>query len=332
MSRKGYSTYRRKKTSKPRVDRAAQQAEEFRKENLDAAAIAKKIKALDEEIKQRQLDEEWHARVLDNLNAQLSDHMETESYVARRETIEKQSREIWAIESTITEFPSLIVGVIVFLSLVFGAPTGHPSQRPIVLIVPALCGLFYLFRKVKNRKKIKSVKDLRKVRDRLSDEEKAGIVPFTRKIADQQRKIDEVRENTQDELNDKKFVRKAWRRLQKEIEDQERERRRKEKQEQVKAQADAYRGDIREQSETIKRRLMVTQDCPYCGEKLGNDYHADHIYPVSKGGLSTTRNMVNVCQSCNQKKAGLTLRQFCEKCDLDESEVAEHLNALGKEY
>ncbi len=78
MSEYKYQRTRRKTRSKPRVDRVAQQAEDFRKENLDASAIAKKIKALDEEIKQQQLDEEWHARVLDNLNAQLSDLMEAE--------------------------------------------------------------------------------------------------------------------------------------------------------------------------------------------------------------------------------------------------------------
>lgn len=98
------------------------------------------------------------------------------------------------------------------------------------------------------------------------------------------------------------------------------------------AAAAAYKGEIRAGSSSQKRNIGVTKDCPYCGQPLGRDYEADHIYPVSKGGLSTSENMVNICRMCNRKKHDLTLRQFCKKNGFNRAEIERNLEALGKDF
>jgi len=134
------------------------------------------------------------------------------------------------------------------------------------------------------------------------------------------------------ELKEKRVPRKAWRQLQKQMEESERKQRKKITQQRIKAQADAHREDIREQTKTIKRKLKKTEKCPYCDGPLGEDPHADHIYPVNRGGLSTSDNMVNVCSSCNLTKGALTLRQFCEKTGFSQAKIEKRLDLLGKVY
>lgn len=41
--------------------------------------------------------------------------------------------------------------------------------------------------------------------------------------------------------------------------------------------------------------------CRYCGSKEG-PFHADHVYPYSKGGETSIDNLVTACQKCNAKK------------------------------
>lgn len=77
-------------------------------------------------------------------------------------------------------------------------------------------------------------------------------------------------------------------------------------------------GKTRRRAQTIRqqlhKRIGEADICPYCG--LVYDVkaaHADHIYPVSHGGLSTASNMIIVCRDCNRQKSNLTLREFIEK-------------------
>ena len=39
-----------------------------------------------------------------------------------------------------------------------------------------------------------------------------------------------------------------------------------------------------------------------CGVELGDDWHADHIVPLSKGGPTTIDNGQALCATCNIKK------------------------------
>lgn len=59
--------------------------------------------------------------------------------------------------------------------------------------------------------------------------------------------------------------------------------------------------------EVIKRRVIERDGytCRYCGVDCltpGNEYHFDHVYPVSKGGETSVDNLVIACRSCNLRK------------------------------
>jgi 5-methylcytosine-specific restriction endonuclease McrA len=82
----------------------------------------------------------------------------------------------------------------------------------------------------------------------------------------------------------------------------------------------------------IKRSLADNDDCPYCGFVIVGAIHADHIYPVSKGGESTKKNMVLVCADCNSKKSALTLQAFIKKHNLNRDEIENRLSSLGKDF
>lgn len=90
----------------------------------------------------------------------------------------------------------------------------------------------------------------------------------------------------------------------------------------------------RERDLAAKLRLTFTptDDCPYCGGPLGNDPRLDHIYPVAKGGLSVSTNLVFVCLQCNQQKSDMTLAAFLRGYNLDRATVEERLANLGKDF
>lgn len=92
------------------------------------------------------------------------------------------------------------------------------------------------------------------------------------------------------------------------------------------------KGKSRDHAEAIKKQLIKTEECPYCGQPLGEEPHADHIYPQSKGGLSTVKNMAYVCQQCNVRKSDLTLISFIEAFSLDRSRIESALRDLGKDF
>ena len=89
-----------------------------------------------------------------------------------------------------------------------------------------------------------------------------------------------------------------------------------------------------QKSREISKRITVekTQNCPYCGNSLGDSPHQDHIYPIAKGGMSVEKNLVYVCQDCNLKKSELTLNQFINICGLDRDFIESNLDKLGKDY
>ena len=90
--------------------------------------------------------------------------------------------------------------------------------------------------------------------------------------------------------------------------------------------------ETREVGATVRRGLTLQPWCPYCGDFLGSDPHADHIYPVSKGGRSVPKNMVYACAKCNIMKTNLTLTGFIQKFSLDRDVIEERLKQLHKEF
>lgn len=110
-----------------------------------------------------------------------------------------------------------------------------------------------------------------------------------------------------------------------------RQKRIKDAQDIKKAQYATSVDETRNLAQSIRRRLPANHKCPYCDGPLGGNYHADHIYPVSKGGQSRERNMVNVCESCNIKKRNDTLYTFIKKYELNRGSIERNLEKLGKE-
>lgn len=93
----------------------------------------------------------------------------------------------------------------------------------------------------------------------------------------------------------------------------------------------------REQAKKFRRDLHMQLSkvavCPYCGGSLsGSNAHLDHIYPISKGGLSTLRNLVFVCDRCNLDKSDSMLRKFLQRFGCDEQQAYDRLDVLKKEF
>lgn len=43
--------------------------------------------------------------------------------------------------------------------------------------------------------------------------------------------------------------------------------------------------------------------CWWCGKKIkGNDYHVDHVIPITRGGSNDIGNLCIACPSCNLRK------------------------------
>lgn len=104
------------------------------------------------------------------------------------------------------------------------------------------------------------------------------------------------------------------------------------KAEQDRAKLAAVDGKERKLAASVKSKIRSTDDCPYCGGDLGVQPHADHIYPIAKGGLSVSANMVLVCAECNSRKSDRTLAQFIVAYDLDRDAIERRLKMLGKDF
>lgn len=42
--------------------------------------------------------------------------------------------------------------------------------------------------------------------------------------------------------------------------------------------------------------------CYWCNTRVGNDYHVDHVVPLSRGGSNWPSNLVIACSTCNLSK------------------------------
>ena len=111
----------------------------------------------------------------------------------------------------------------------------------------------------------------------------------------------------------------------------------KEKIRELKAKVATTNGEKRSQAQKFRRdlhkQLKLLQRCPYCGGTLTeHNAHLDHIYPISKGGLSSLKNLVFVCGRCNINKGDRTLRSFLKAFTLTEKSAHDHLELLRKDF
>lgn len=58
--------------------------------------------------------------------------------------------------------------------------------------------------------------------------------------------------------------------------------------------------------------LLVSQGrhCWWCGRKLGDKFHIDHIIPLSRGGSNWPANLCISCPKCNLEKSSKTPAEF----------------------
>jgi 5-methylcytosine-specific restriction endonuclease McrA len=112
---------------------------------------------------------------------------------------------------------------------------------------------------------------------------------------------------------------------------QQKETLKKEKEDKSKARIAAIDKKSRELAGIIRKQIKVYEFCPYCFKEI-KESHADHIYPISLGGLSSIKNMVHVCKECNSKKKHMTLREYIETYNLNREKIEDILKKLGKTF
>jgi hypothetical protein len=96
------------------------------------------------------------------------------------------------------------------------------------------------------------------------------------------------------------------------------------------AKAAAADNLTRSRAAGLKRLVKRSEKCPYCEASLGADAHLDHIYPVSKGGLSIVENLVWCCSACNSAKADRGLLQFLQMRGVLVDAAISRLLRMGK--
>jgi len=77
-----------------------------------------------------------------------------------------------------------------------------------------------------------------------------------------------------------------------------------------------YYGKLRNQlghvSSDIIEKLFKEQDglCYYCRKKPKEEWHLEHMFPVSRGGFHDDRNLCLSCPRCNLRKHTKTAEEF----------------------
>ena len=117
------------------------------------------------------------------------------------------------------------------------------------------------------------------------------------------------------------------------------EKQRKKELDELKARSANNDAETRKIAETFKRKYPLSRqlekltDCPYCSNLLDTKKaHLEHIYPVSKGGKSSSKNLVWICSTCNLKKSNKTLIGFVKIHKMNRELIESNLDLLDKEY
>lgn len=76
-----------------------------------------------------------------------------------------------------------------------------------------------------------------------------------------------------------------------------------------------------------KKILKILQDqnniCAYCFNDMSENYHLDHITPLSKNGSNKVRNLIFCCSNCNLRKNNDDLEIWLEKCGINYEEFVD---------
>lgn len=73
------------------------------------------------------------------------------------------------------------------------------------------------------------------------------------------------------------------------------------------------------------RRFLVDQEgrCAYCLQNFGEDWHIEHVRPLSKGGSNGPENIVLACHDCNLNKGDKTPEEWTNRWYLTELTVTD---------
>lgn len=53
--------------------------------------------------------------------------------------------------------------------------------------------------------------------------------------------------------------------------------------------------------------------CAYCSEPVGEEYHVDHVIPLSRGGGNGPDNLAIACPTCNRSKGAKLLSEWTNR-------------------
>jgi len=65
---------------------------------------------------------------------------------------------------------------------------------------------------------------------------------------------------------------------------------------------EAGNGGVHTDADVIAQYERQKGKCFYCGKKLDDDYHVDHVVPLALGGSNGPENLVIACAYCNVSK------------------------------
>ena len=63
----------------------------------------------------------------------------------------------------------------------------------------------------------------------------------------------------------------------------------------------------------IAQRCRQHGHCYWCGSKVGQHCHVDHVIPLSKGGSNGPENIVISCVACNLRKYDKLPQEFGDR-------------------
>jgi 5-methylcytosine-specific restriction endonuclease McrA len=70
-------------------------------------------------------------------------------------------------------------------------------------------------------------------------------------------------------------------------------------------------------AEPIDTTKIKKSNCYYCGKRLNNKYHIDHIVPLSAGGANMYYNLCACCPKCNMSKHAKSANDFIKEGQLE---------------
>lgn len=79
--------------------------------------------------------------------------------------------------------------------------------------------------------------------------------------------------------------------------------------------------------------LFLASDgrCSKCGKPMGRSFHADHVVPFSKGGLTDVTNGQALCATCNLKKGATMINSF-QLRDWQRRSIAKYHNSPKADF